>query len=119
MATRFLSSFTLYTYKLCVYMRFIFIYNKIHFFNSNSDICNKQVYIKMFPQTGYEKPGSISLQTNLPMDYSRGVLSNKWHQKREAEPRDHELWSGNRPNLHQSTYIQLQKNVQSDVRVFF
>ena len=72
----------------------------------------------MFPQTGYEKPGSITLQTNLPMDYSRDVLSNKWHQKREAEPRDYELWSGNKPNLHQSTYVQLQKNIPSDVSFF-
>ncbi len=40
------------------------------------------------------------------------------HLKREAEPRDHELWSGNKPSLHQSTYDNLQKDIPSNVSLF-
>lgn len=35
--------------------------------------------------------------------------------KREAEPKDNELWSGNKPNLQQSTYKILGKNLKDDV----
>jgi len=34
--------------------------------------------------------------------------------KRENEPRDYELWSGNKPNLHQSTYKILAKQLDDD-----
>ncbi|RNA15264.1 hypothetical protein BpHYR1_012983 [Brachionus plicatilis] len=68
----------------------------------------------MFPSTGYDRAGSLSLKSSLPMDYGRAVLSNKWHLKREAEPVDFELWSGNKPNLHQSTYKMLSKNIPSE-----
>lgn len=69
----------------------------------------------MLPSTGYDRAGSLSLKASFPMEYSRGILSNKWHQKREAEPRDHELWStkGSKPTLHQSTYNHLQQNIPS------
>lgn len=69
----------------------------------------------MFPTTGFERAGTLSIKSSMPMDYSRGVLSNKWHLKREAEPRDFELWSGDKPNLHQSTYKILGKNIPSEV----
>jgi hypothetical protein len=37
------------------------------------------------------------------------------HQKREAEPVDNPLWSGPKPNLHQSTYNILQQNIPTTV----
>lgn len=36
--------------------------------------------------------------------------------KRENEPRDNELWSGPKPNLHQSTYKILGKQLENDER---
>lgn len=35
--------------------------------------------------------------------------------KRESEPKDRELWSGDKPNLHQATYKMIGKNIESDV----
>lgn len=66
---------------------------------------------------GYDRMGSLTLKSQFPMDYGRGVLTKQWHQSREAEPMDHPLWSGDskKPNLHQSTYKQLSKDIKSDV----
>ena len=71
---------------------------------------------KMFPISENNKAGSITLKSSFPMEYSRSVLSNKWHLKRESEPRDRELWSGDRPNLQQSTYKILSKTLPDEVR---
>ena len=74
----------------------------------------------MYPTIGYtDKPGTLTLRTTLPMEYSRAVMSNKWYLKREAEPKDNELWTGNKPNLHQATYKMIGKNIPSDVRPIF
>lgn len=62
------------------------------------------------------RAGSLTLKSSLPMEYSRTVLSNKWYLKRENEPRDNELWSGPKPNLHQSTYKILGKQLENDER---
>ena len=42
-------------------------------------------------------------------------LALKRHQKRESEPVDFPLWSGDKPNLQRSTYKLLAKNIPSDV----
>jgi hypothetical protein len=60
---------------------------------------------------GSKKPGSLGLKSSLPMEYSRGVLTNQWNQKREAEPKDNELWSGPKPNMRQSTYNSIGKHL--------
>jgi hypothetical protein len=70
----------------------------------------------MYPTIGYtDKPGTLTLRTKFPMEYSRAVMSNKWYLKREAEPKDNELWTGDKPNLHQGTYKQISKDIPSDV----
>jgi len=60
------------------------------------------------------RAGSLTLKSALPMEYSRSVLSNKWYLKRESEPRDFNLWSGNKPNLQQSTYKILAKQLDNE-----
>ncbi|PVD23437.1 hypothetical protein C0Q70_16706 [Pomacea canaliculata] len=50
-----------------------------------------------------ERKGSLSLRSDH-MDYSRGVFTSKWHQAREAEPKDHDLNHEPKRNLHRSTY---------------
>lgn len=60
------------------------------------------------------RAGSLTLKSSLPMEYSRTVLSNKWYLKRENEPKDYDLWSGTKPNLHQSTYKILGKQLDGD-----
>lgn len=60
------------------------------------------------------RAGSLTLKSALPMEYSRTVLSNKWYLKRENEPRDFDLWSGPKPNLHQSTYKILAKQLDNE-----
>jgi hypothetical protein len=59
----------------------------------------------------YGAPGSLTLKSVFPMEYSRTVLTNKWHIKREGEPKDNELWSGDKPSLHRSTYKILAKQL--------
>ncbi|CAF4443480.1 unnamed protein product [Adineta steineri] len=41
------------------------------------------------------------------MEYSRPVLTNIWHQKREAEPKDNDINKLPVRNMHISTYKQL------------
>ncbi|CAF3564983.1 unnamed protein product [Rotaria socialis] len=45
----------------------------------------------MFTTPYREMPGSVTLKSRIPMEYSRAVLTNIWHQKREAEPKDNDL----------------------------
>lgn len=61
------------------------------------------------------RAGSLTLKSALPMEYSRSTLSNKWYLKRENEPRDHDLWEGPKPNLHQSTYDILGKQLDNEI----
>ena len=42
-------------------------------------------------------------------------LNFKRYLKREAEPRDYELWSTEKPDLQRSTYKILGKNLKDDV----
>lgn len=61
------------------------------------------------------RAGSLTLKSTMPMEYGRTVLTNKWYLKRESEPRDYDLWSGNKPNLQQSTYKILGKQLDNDI----
>ncbi|CAF1134053.1 unnamed protein product [Adineta ricciae] len=61
----------------------------------------------MFNGPYRETPGSITLQSTVPMEYSRAVLTNIWHQKREAEPKDNDINALPIRNMHISTYKQL------------
>ena len=72
----------------------------------------------MYAPTFYHTPGSLSLKSNMPMDYSRGVMSNKWQIKREGEPKTNELWSGDKPSLHQATYSIVSQQVPNTVKHF-
>ncbi|CAF1322747.1 unnamed protein product [Adineta steineri] len=54
-----------------------------------------------------ETPGSVTLQSTRTMEYSRPVLTNIWHQKREAEPKDNDINKLPVRNMHISTYKQL------------
>lgn len=51
---------------------------------------------------------------SLMSDFIIHLCKNRYL-KREAEPKDNELWSGNKPNLQQSTYKILGKNLKDDV----
>ena len=67
-----------------------------------------------------EMPGSVTLKSSFPMEYSRAVLTNIWfvrrstrsssfdvssrHQKREAEPKENDLNKLPVRNMHISTY---------------
>ncbi|CAF1203875.1 unnamed protein product [Rotaria sp. Silwood1] len=64
----------------------------------------------MFNTPYRETPGSVTLKSNVPMEYSRAVLTNIWHQKREAEPKDNDLNTLPVRNMHISTY----KHIASD-----
>ena len=72
----------------------------------------------MYAPSFYNLPGSLTLKSGMPMDYSRGVLSNKWQIKREGEPKSNELWSGDKPSLHQASYNILSQQVPNTVRIF-
>lgn len=78
----------------------------------------------MFRGPYRETPGSVSLQSTIPMEYSRAVLTNIWcvgtarwqtgvhsrssrHQKREAEPKDNDINTLPVRNMHISTYKKL------------
>jgi hypothetical protein len=77
-----------------------------------------------------EMPGSVTLKTSIPMEYSRATLTNIWsveiiivviktcvlffrHQKREAEPKDNDLNKLPVRNMHISTY----KHISTDGEV--
>ena len=58
----------------------------------------------------YEQKGSLRLRSDH-MDYGRATLVSNWHQARESEPKDHEVFNRNTEqydaknrNVHQSTY---------------
>lgn len=80
----------------------------------------------MFLGSGREMPGSVTLKSSIPMEYSRPVLTNIWfvfdtdqifreeniflffrHQKREAEPKDNDINHLPVRNMHVSTYEKL------------
>ena len=69
----------------------------------------------MYAPNNFNVPGSLTIKSDIPMDYSRGVLSNKWQIKREGEPKTNELWSGDKPTLHQGSYKILSQQTPNTV----
>jgi hypothetical protein len=67
----------------------------------------------MYAPNIYNVRGTLTLKADVPMDYSRGVMSNKWQVKREGEPKTNELWSGKKPSLHQSTYKVVSQQIDN------
>ncbi|CAF0733396.1 unnamed protein product [Didymodactylos carnosus] len=61
-----------------------------------------------------ESPGSLTLKTKIPMEYSRAVLTNIWHEKRQAEPKDCDLNTLPRRNMQIATYKRLQNTTSNE-----
>ncbi|CAF3137159.1 unnamed protein product [Rotaria socialis] len=69
----------------------------------------------MFTTPYREMPGSVTLKSRIPMEYSRAVLTNIWHQKREAEPKDNDLNTLPVRNMHIATYNHIAADVQTTI----
>jgi hypothetical protein len=69
----------------------------------------------MTQPTLYNAPGSLTLKSDIKMEYSQPTMTNKWHIKTESYPHDYLLWSGDKPNLHQSTYKIVGQQLQDTV----
>ncbi len=79
-------------------------------FNKPGSAVERKLYSKKRGKRGFFKGNRIIRIINLEF-----VLTNlRRYLKRENEPRDYELWSGDKPNLHQSTYKILGKQLDDE-----